>query len=149
VVKLFGEYQNTLDDKGRVSIPAPFREKLQENVLFLAKGTEHCIWVLPPEQFENFVTALVNNRSLSIRKASLIRRQFIASAQKVEIDKAGRVAILQSLRDYAGLSRECSILGNGQYIEIWDTETYRSYLNTNEDVLLDVLEELGPLDLFS
>jgi MraZ protein len=145
---LTGEFKNTLDDKGRVSIPAKLREGLQKNTLILTKGIEHCVWLLPPEQWEKVSSTLMQSGSLSMKKSNLVHHRFIVPAQELEIDKAGRVAIPQSLRDFAGLSRDCVILGNGKSIEIWDTEQYHSYQDANEEHLMEVLEEMGPVDLF-
>jgi MraZ protein len=145
---LTGEFNNTLDDKGRVSIPSRLREKLQENVLILTKGIDDCVWLLPPEKWEKVSSTLIKNTSLSLKKASQVQHHFIVPAQEAEIDKSGRVAIPQSLREYAGLTKDCVILGSGESLEIWDTRRYQAYQNSSEDTLMDVLEEMGPADLF-
>jgi MraZ protein len=144
-----GEYPNTLDDKGRVSIPAKLREKLPGNLLILTKGIERFVWLLPPEQWEKVSKTLMDTNSLSLQKASMVHHRFIAPAQEVEVDRVGRIAIPQSLRDYAGLSRDCVVIGNGKGLEIWDAEQYRAYEKAIDDNLMDVMEEMGPIDLFS
>ncbi|GHV17876.1 transcriptional regulator MraZ [Spirochaetia bacterium] len=146
---LTGEFQNVLDDKGRASIPAKFREALPGNTLVLTKGIEHCVWLLPPEQWETVSANLMKTSSLSVKETNKISHRFIVPAQEAEIDKLGRVAIPQSLRLYAGLNRDIVVLGNGKNIEIWDTEQYRAYLDGNEDTLMDVLDKMGPIDLYS
>ncbi|MDR1373832.1 MAG: division/cell wall cluster transcriptional repressor MraZ [Treponema sp.] len=145
---LTGEFNNTLDDKGRVSIPSRLREKLQENILILTKGIDDYVWLLPPEKWEKVSSTLIKNTSLSLKKASQVQHHFIVPAQEAELDKSGRVAIPQSLREYAGLTRDCVILGSGESLEIWDTRRYQAYQDSSEDTLMDVLEEMGPVDLF-
>jgi MraZ protein len=145
---LTGEFKNTLDDKGRVSLPSRLRGGLDENVLFLTKGIERCLWLFLPDQWKNVSGKLMDSAALSVAKSSLIQRRIIAPAQEVEIDKAGRIAVPQSLRDFAGLSRDCVILGIEKYIEIWDTDIYNAYWDENEDKFKDALEEMGPISLF-
>jgi MraZ protein len=76
-----------------------------------------------------------------------VQRRIIAPAQEVEVDKLGRIAVPQSLREFASLSKDCVILGISKYIEIWDAEAYRKYLEDNESEFLAAAEELGGLTL--
>ncbi|GHT79580.1 transcriptional regulator MraZ [Spirochaetia bacterium] len=144
---LTGEFKNTLDDKGRVSIPARLREKLSGNILWLTKGYNNKnVWLLSPEHWEKVSDNIMKDTSILTNDRSHIIRRIIGAAQEGEIDNAGRIAIPQSLRDFAGLSRECVILGTGKDIEIWDAERYQMYLEANEEGLMD---KLGSIDLFS
>ena len=77
----------------------------------------------------------------------LVLRSLIAPAQEVELDKAGRLSIPQSLREYAGLSKDCIILGINRYMELWDSESYKSYLEENEQDLKDAAEALSTINL--
>jgi MraZ protein len=146
---LTGEYNNTLDDKGRISIPAKLRERLAGNTLVLTKGNESCVWLITPEDWPRVAENLMRSSTLSMKKLDLIQRRFIAPKVEVEFDKLGRVAVPQSLRIHAKLNRDCIILGTGRSLEIWDAGEYQAYLNSNEETLRDVLEELGPIDLYS
>ncbi len=74
-------------------------------------------------------------------KNQRVLRQLIAPAQEVEFDKNGRLSIPQSLREYAGLSKECTVLGIAKYVEIWDAEAYKEYLSASEDAFKEAAEE--------
>lgn len=145
VVKFSGIYINTLDDKGRISIPADLRERLESPVLILTKGLEHCVWVLPPDYWEKLSDKILNPQSLDMEEASLLHYRFIVPKQEAEIDRSGRIAVPQSLRDYAGLSRECSIMGKGEYIELWDAEAYREFETRSEKGVRAAVKKLGSL----
>ncbi|MDR2182530.1 MAG: division/cell wall cluster transcriptional repressor MraZ [Treponema sp.] len=143
-----GEYPVTLDDKGRVSIPAKFREGIPENVLVLTKGIERCIWAHTPDQWKRVSAKLRRTASMSIKKTDMVHHRFLFSTYEVEIDKAGRVALPQKLRDFAGLSRDLTVASDGNRIEIWDTARYEAYEKLIEERLVEVLEEMGPADLY-
>jgi MraZ protein len=145
---LTGEFSNTLDDKGRVSLPSRLREGILENILVLTRGIEDCLWLFLPGEWKRVSEKLMASASLSLEKMSLIQHRFIAPAQLVEIDKAGRIAVPQKLREFAGLTRDCTILGIEKYIEIWATDKYDAYWEQNRGKLKSVLEEMGPISLF-
>jgi MraZ protein len=145
---LTGEFENTLDEKGRISLPARLRQKLPGNILVLTKGYNHCVWVLPPEQWDS-VSGKFLDASLTFEKADFLHHQFITSMQEVEIDRAGRIAVPLSLRKHAKLSRDCIILGTGKKMEIWDAGEYGEYLDLNAPRIKDILDELGPVSLFT
>jgi MraZ protein len=145
VVKYSGIYTNTLDEKGRISIPADLRECLDSSALILTKGLEHCVWVLPPDYWEKLSERILNPQSLDMEEASSLHYRFIVPKQTAELDKSGRIAIPQSLRDFAALSRECSILGKGDYMEIWDVETYKAFEEASEMKLRAAVKKMGSL----
>ena len=140
---------STLDDKGRISLPARIRGNMVENTLILTKGMDRSIWVFWPPEWEKFSQKLIDSASLPLNKQLVIQHQFIAPKAEIEIDKAGRIAIPQSLRDFACLSRDCKILEVVNRLEIWDSTQYDAYIQANEEKLQDILEELGPVTLFS
>ena len=76
-------------------------------------------------------------------RARLVQRRIIAPAQEVEVDKAGRIAVPQSLREFAALTKECVILGIDKYVEIWDSDQYKAYWEENEAEFRAAAEELG------
>ena len=146
---LTGEFSNTLDDKGRISLPSRLREDLSGNTLVITKGLdmEDCLWLYPPEEWNGIAGKLRNSATLTVEKLSVIQHRFIAPAQQVEIDRIGRVAVPQRLRDFAGLNRDCIIMGLGNRIEIWDTDRYDAYCEGNKPQLKTILEEMGPASL--
>ena len=127
-----GEFKNTLDDKGRISLPAKLRAGLEGGILVVTQGVDKCLWLFTPERWTALSEQLFATTSLFHQQARIMQRRIIAPAQEVEIDKAGRIAIPQSLREYAGLSKECVVLGITKRLEIWDVDTYRAWLDATE-----------------
>jgi MraZ protein len=119
------------------------RTEVAGNEIILTRGVENCLWLFPPEEWKTFSGNLIGSTSLFQEKARLIQRRMIAPAQETEIDKAGRIVIPQTLREYAGLTKDCLILGLQKYIEIWSEAAYQSYLSENEAKFKEAAEELG------
>ena len=140
-----GEYKNSLDEKGRLSLPARLRSAITGNLLILTRGVDKCLWLFPPEDWKKVSTSLMESTSLFQSRARLIQRRIIAPAQEAEIDKSGRINIPPSLREYGNLHKECVILGIENHIEIWDETEYRSYLEVTEAEFQEAAEELGKI----
>jgi MraZ protein len=143
-----GEYRNSLDEKGRLLIPARIRSEITGNVLILTRGVDKCLWLFAPEEWRRVSESIVGNTSLFHARARLIQRRIIAPAQEAEIDKAGRINIPATLREYAGLSKEAIILGIKNYIEIWDEDEYQRYWDEKESEFQEAAEELGNIISF-
>jgi MraZ protein len=141
---LSGEFFNTLDEKGRVSLPSRLRSALT-NTLILTQGADDCLWLYPPKEWMQLVQGIMDSTSPFKANSRLVRRRIIGPSQEVEIDKAGRIAIPQSLREFAGLNRDCVILGQFEYVEIWDAARYRAYIDGNKEEFNAGFEELGAL----
>ena len=144
---LTGEFRNSLDEKGRVSLPARLRGELPGTSFVLTQGVDKCLWLFPPEQWTALSKKLMDSTSLFQAKARLVQRRILAPAQEVEVDKLGTIPVPQSLREWAGLTKECVILGITKYIEIWDADEYRKYWDDNESEFRAAAEELGELTL--
>jgi len=144
---LTGEFRNTLDEKGRLSLPARLRGELPGTNLVLTQGVDNCLWLFPPEQWAELSGKLMASTSLFQARSRLVQRRILAPAQEIEVDHLRRSSLPQSLREWAALSRECVILGISRYIEIWDAEAYTKYLDANESEFLAATEELGGLTL--
>ena len=143
---LTGEYKNTLDDKGRFLFPAKLRSALSSNVLIVTQAiVDRRLWLFTPEEWEKISSKLMDNASPFSAKNRLIMRSFISPAQEIEFDKAGRLSIPQSLREYASLSKDCIVLGVNKYLELWDSSSYNAYLSENEANLLEASEELNSI----
>ncbi len=142
---LTGEYNNTIDDKGRVSFPSKLRLAVNQNVVIITKGLDTCLWLFTIEEWEKFSSKIMSNASMMKRKNLDIIRHFIAPAQQIEFDKSGRLSIPQSLRDYAKLSKDCTILGVAKYIELWDSSSYSEYLKNSEDSFREAAEEFNDI----
>jgi len=144
MTSLTGEYSVTLDEKGRICLPAPFRKEINELTLYLTKGKDDCLWLFTPAKWEELVSsAIKENTDLFSKKDLRLTRQFIGSSQKVEVDKAGRIPITFKLREFAGLSKECMVMGQIDYIEIWDEGRYNKYIEDGDDDLETASEELS------
>ncbi|MDR0718829.1 MAG: division/cell wall cluster transcriptional repressor MraZ [Treponema sp.] len=141
------EHFCTLDDKGRISVPARIRSSMKENKLVLTKGDAKGLWLFFPEEWERFSETLMSI-PVSLKKSQAIRYRFIVPKVDVEIDKAGRIAVPQSLREFAGLTRDCKILEAHKHLELWDSDRYDAFLSESEENLQEVLEEMGPTTLF-
>jgi MraZ protein len=144
---LTGEFRNTLDEKGRISLPARLRGGLPGSSLVLTKGVERCVWIFPPDQWDAFSAKLSSSTGLLNPASGLVKRRIISPALPVDLDRLGRLSIPPSLREWAGLSHECVILGLSDNIEIWDAEIYARYLAENEDKFLAAAAALGGLTL--
>jgi MraZ protein len=140
-----GESRNALDEKGRILIPSRLRSEIPGNLLIVTKGIDTCLWLFPPDEWKRISEDLMGSTSLFDPKARLIRRKIIAPAQEAEIDKTGRINISPTLREAAGLKKECVILGIENYIEIWDEATYRTYLEDTEPDFKEAATDLSKL----
>ena len=138
-----GEYRYSLDDKNRLMIPARIRADIAGNSVVLTRGVDKCLWLFTHEEWGKVVQSLIGSTSLFQEKARLMQRRIIAPAQETEIDRSGRIGIPNTLKEFAGLKKECIILGIQSDIEIWDEESYLSYLQDNENRFKEAAEEIG------
>jgi MraZ protein len=138
-----GEFRCSLDEKGRLLIPARMRSEIPGSIVILTRGVEKCLWLFPPEEWKAFSENLVGSTSLFQAKSRLIQRRMIAPAQETEFDRTGRIIIAQTLREYADLKKECLVLGLKKYMEIWSETSYQAYLEENEAKFKEAAEELG------
>lgn len=141
---LFGEFQHTVDDKGRVSLPAKFRSDLGERVV-VSKGFEHCLSVYPVKEFEALVERL-KNLPPGRKEAREFTRFLLAGSADVEVDSHGRVFLPANLREYAGLEREVVLIGVSNRVEIWDKQAYETFskrADTEFEALAEKLIDLG------
>jgi MraZ protein len=140
-----GEYQHTLDAKGRVSLPSKFRGQMTGK-LVVAKGFDRCLYVYPADQYTAFVAGLLSREDFDPRVRQL-RRFFTAGAVEAELDSAGRISLPTTLREHAGLTKDVAITGNGTRIEIWDAATWSAYEGEAEINAEDLARELADAGL--
>jgi MraZ protein len=127
VKSLNGEYKITLDDKGRLSLPVKIRSALEDQAHMLTKGPDGCLWLYPMAEWDRLMEKVRSSSTAFSAEFRALRRRLIGPAQEVEIDKAGRIAIPQTLREYADLVRDCIVLGQDDFVEIWNADRYRLY----------------------
>lgn len=136
-----GDYQHTLDAKGRVSLPAKFRSEMTGK-LVVAKGFEGCLAVYSVEEYDRFVGELMAKPDFD-PEVRLLRRKLTSGAMEVEFDSAGRISLTQQLREYAGLKKDVAVTGNGNRIEIWDAERWATYTGDDGGSIEDLASKLA------
>jgi MraZ protein len=137
-----GTHTPRLDDKGRLFLPAKYREELAAG-LVLTKGQERCLYVFPEPEFDRITEAL-RAAPVTAKAVRDYSRVFFASASDEVPDKQGRITIPLSLRDYAALQRDCVVIGANTRLEIWDAAAWDTYLEQQEDAFSDASEEVLP-----
>ncbi len=137
-----GTHSPRLDEKGRIFLPAKFREELADG-LVLTRGQERCIYVFSQSEFEK-VHEKMRQAPISSRQARDYSRVFLSGASDEVPDKQGRVTIPQALRTYAGLGRELAVIGAGNRAEIWDAKAWEDYLEEKENAFSETDEETIP-----
>jgi MraZ protein len=137
-----GTHTPRLDDKGRLFLPAKYREELSAG-LVLTKGQERCVYVFPETEFGRITEAL-RTAPVTAKAVRDYSRVFFASASDETPDKQGRITIPASLREYAGLQRDCVVIGANTRLEIWDTAAWETYLEQQEDAFSGASEEVLP-----
>lgn len=138
----FGTYTPRLDDKGRLFLPAKFRERLAEG-LVLTKGQERCVYVWTMQRFEEFTERVRDTPFTNKATRDFLRVLFSGAADEVP-DKQGRVTVPPTLRDYARLERECVAVGAMDRVEIWDAERWARYSEEQEEPFAQMSEEVMP-----
>lgn len=137
-----GQFNGTIDDKGRLLLPGKIRAALPEDFLVQTRGVDKCIWLFPEEPWKKLEALVKENSSLFKAQSRLIQRRLIAPAQEVNIDKAGRIKLSASIMKSVDVVRECIILGLDDHIEIWDAQAYEEYQRETEEDLNEALEGL-------
>ena len=130
---LSGEHDVTLDEKGRIMIPAKLRSQIAGNVLWVTKAPDQNLWLYTPEEWEKVSANVMSNLSPFSSQAREVLRNFITPAQELEIDKVGRILIPPSLKAYAQLKKEVRVSGAIKFIELWDVEIYASHMQESKE----------------
>jgi MraZ protein len=135
---LTGSYQHTIDDKGRLFIPAKLREELGYT-FYLTMGVDACLCIYSQESWDNFTAKVAELPSSQVRAM----RTFFANASKCELDSQGRILVPQKLRKYAQLEKDVVINGALGRVEIWNAERWNEMEDLSSENLLSVMETLG------
>jgi MraZ protein len=139
---LLGTYEPRLDEKGRIILPAKFRDEFAGG-LVLTRGQERCIYVFPRQTFEGLVET-VQSAPLSSKVARDYVRLLLSGGSDEIPDKQSRVTIPAQLRDYAGLGRDLVVIGAGSRAEIWAADAWATYYADKEQAFSDTEEEVIP-----
>ena len=140
-----GEYQHTIDTKGRLIIPAKFREALGETFI-LTRGLDQCLFGYPLDEWQNIEDKL-KQLPFTKKDARAFTRFFFSGAADVQFDKQGRVNIPGTLRGYAKLDKECVVIGVSNRIEVWNKSVWEQYFTESEESFSDIAESLIDFDL--
>jgi len=138
-----GEHRVSLDEKGRLLVPSKVRNEIPGNSIVLTKGIDNCLWMFPPEEWSRIADVVMSQTNSFNKAGRALQRRIIAPAQELEVDKSGRINISGILRDYAGLKKECVVLGVKNYLEIWDEEAYLQYMDDSDEDFFAAAEALG------
>ena len=137
-----GTHTPRLDEKGRLILPAKYRDEFAEGVV-ITKGQERCLYVFPLVEFGRVTEAM---RTAPVTRKDLrdYSRVLFASAFDEVPDKQGRITVPPSLRTYAGLERDCVVIGANTRMEIWDAGAWETYLASQEEAFSEASQEVLP-----
>lgn len=138
----FGTYTPKLDEKGRLFLPAKFRDQLAGG-LMVTRGQEHCLYVWPQSEIER-VTERLREAPVSNKATRDYIRMFSSGASDDAPDKQGRITIPPKLRDWAGLAKDVVVIGAMNRLEIWDEGRWDSYSEEQEPAFAELSEEVFP-----
>lgn len=136
-----GEYTYTLDDRGRIAIPARFREEFKAG-LVLARGMDRCITAYPPGSWQR-LTEQLEGLSFTRGDARRLQRAIYAGAFEAELDRQGRVLIPAPLREYAGIREEVAVVGANDHLELWDQAAWAQERRELDNQLAEIAERLN------
>ncbi|HPT83246.1 MAG TPA: division/cell wall cluster transcriptional repressor MraZ [Limnochordia bacterium] len=140
-----GEYQHSLDAKGRLTIPAKFREELGEGAI-ITRGLDHCLFLFPSHEWSVLENKL---RTLPLTKHDA--RQFVrflfSGATECELDKQGRIMLPLNLREYAGIDKDAVVIGVASRIEIWSRAKWETYVQAAEQSFEQIAESIVDLGI--
>ncbi|WP_334072070.1 MULTISPECIES: division/cell wall cluster transcriptional repressor MraZ [Paenibacillus] len=139
-----GEFQHSIDEKGRIIIPAKFRDLLGTSFV-VTRGLDQCLFVYPQQEWEVLEQKL---KALPLMKsdARAFTRFFFSGATECEWDKQGRVNLPPNLRQYAKLEKDCVVLGVSNRVEIWSRDIWEHYFQQSEDTFNEIAEKLVDFD---
>jgi len=128
-----GQFQHNLDDKGRLMVPARYRDLLAAGA-FITQGFDKCLMVMTDAYFQQ-VYERINSMNLADPTARMLRRLILSNAYPVEVDKVGRILVPQNLRQFLGItSGELTVAGQGDYFEVWAPAEWQAQMDNLQDV---------------
>ena len=139
---LLGEFEHTIDDKNRLTLPAKFRQALSGG-LVITRGMDGCLSCYPAADWQRLVESRLAGLDPLSKEGRLMHRYFYSGASEAEPDKQGRVMLPGTLADNAGIGREVVVAGVGDHLEIWDRAAWRDHVKELEGSAEDVAERLA------
>lgn len=141
----YGEYQHTVDAKGRAIVPSKFREDLGEKFI-ITKGLDECLFAYSQNEWSDLESKL-KTLPFTDKDVRAFIRFFFAGAAECEVDKQGRILMPQNLRDYAGLEKDIFIIGVSTRVEIWDKTKWENYCNSDSVSSEKIAEKMALLGI--
>lgn len=136
-----GEYQHSVDDKGRLVMPSKFRDRLEDGCV-ITKGQEHCLYVFPMDRWEIEVER-VNRLPRTNRRNRNYARSFFGAATDQSLDKQGRIQLPPTLRAFADLGKDVVVVGVSDRVEVWNVEAWESLSDEADELYADIEEALS------
>ena len=128
-----GQFQHNLDDKGRLMVPARYRDLLAAGA-FITQGFDKCLMVMTDAHFKE-VYNIINSMNMADLAARELRRMILSNAYPVDVDKVGRILVPQNLREFLGISSgELTVAGQGEYFEVWTPAEWKTQMDKLQDV---------------
>ncbi|AMB91745.1 division/cell wall cluster transcriptional repressor MraZ [Bacillus sp. FSL R5-0820] len=140
-----GEYQHTIDTKGRMIIPAKFRDDLGEQFV-LTRGLDQCLFGYPMSEWK-LIEEKLKALPLTKKDARAFTRFFFSGAVECDLDKQGRINIASNLLQYAKLEKECVVIGVSNRIELWSKSIWEQYTEEQEDSFAEIAENMIGFDI--
>lgn len=140
-----GEYQHTLDGKGRVIIPSRLRDGLGDSFV-ITRGLDQCLFVYPSSEWVRLEQKM-KQLPFTKKDSRAFTRLFFSGAMEVEADKQGRVLIPQNLREYAGIEKDVMFIGVSNRVEVWSEDAWRNYFGEANDNYEELAEKLVDFDI--
>jgi len=144
----YGEYEHSLDNKGRIIIPSKFRMAMKENYVekfFITRGLDECLFMFPQDEWKS-QEAKFRNMPFTKKDARRFNRLFFSGAVDVVPDKQGRIMIPKYLKDYAQIKKDIMTVGVSNRIEIWSKEKWGEFYTSSKESFEDIAEKLMDLD---
>lgn len=138
-----GEFQHSVDDKGRMIVPVKFREGLGSSFV-MTRGLDKCLFVYPMSEWETLEGKL-KELPMTRADARSFVRFFLSGATECELDKQGRILIPATLRDYATLEKDCVVIGVSNRVEIWSQTAWSQYSQSASESFAEIAENLVDL----
>ena len=140
LIMLMGEFHHNIDEKSRLIIPSKFRSELGEKFI-ITKGFDKCLFVYSEAEWNKMIQR-VGTLQFTRKNVRAFERALIGGASVTEFDKQGRINITSPLVHYAGINKECVIIGVNERLEIWSLEEFDKYMKENEDSFEEMIEDI-------
>lgn len=140
----YGEYLHNIDRKGRLILPAKFREKASSNFIeqfIVTRGLDGCLFMFAEEEWRSQEQKF-KNLSITKQQARTFNRLYFSGAVELNVDKQGRILLPQFLKEFAGIKREVMIIGVSNRIEIWAKDKWKEFYGNNQPVIENIAEQL-------